>query len=41
MAVEPFEEMRVPRIHLGYVLMSRKDEEASKNPLLVIADEKS
>ena len=38
---EPLEEVKVPRIHLDYFFMSREDEEASKNPLLVIADEKS
>ena len=38
---EPLEELKVPRVHMDYFFMSREDEKASKNPLLVIADEKS
>ena len=37
---EPLEELKVPRVHLDYFFMSREDEEASKNPLLVVANEK-
>ena len=33
--------MKVPRVHMDYFFMSREDEEASKNPLLVVADERS
>ena len=39
--VEPLEEIKVPRVHMDYFFMCREDEEASKNPLLVIADERS
>ena len=39
--MEPLEEVKVPRVNMYYVLMCRIDEEASKNPLLVIADERS
>ena len=38
---EPIEEMKAPRIHMDYFFMSREDEEASKNALLVVADERS
>ena len=38
---ERLEEVKVPRIHLDYFFMSREDEEACKNPLLVMADERS
>ena len=38
---EPLEELKVPRGHLDYFFMSREDEKASRNPLIVIADEKS
>ena len=39
MPEEPLEEAKVPRVHFDYFFMSREDEEASKNPLLVMADE--
>ena len=39
--VEPLEEVEAPRVHFDYFFMSRDDEEASKNPLLVMADERS
>ena len=39
--IEPLEEIKVPKVHMDYFLMCREDEEASKNPLLVIADERS
>ena len=35
------EEVKVPRVHMDYFFMSREDEKASKNPRLVIADERS
>ena len=35
---EPLEEAKAPRVHFDYFFMSREDEEASKNPLLVMAD---
>ena len=35
---EPLEEVKVPRVHMDYFFMSRQDEEASNNPLLVVAD---
>ena len=38
--VESLEEAKVPRVHLNYFFMSRGDEEASNNPLLVPADER-
>ena len=38
---EPLEEVKVPRVHFDYFFMSREDEEACKNPLLVMADERS
>ena len=38
---EPLEEIKVPRVHMDYFFMSREDEEASTNPLLVVADERS
>ena len=38
---EPLEEVQVPRVHLDYFFMSREDQEACKNPLLVMADERS
>ena len=38
---EPLEEVKAPRVHFDYFFMSREDEEASKNPLLVMADERS
>jgi hypothetical protein len=38
---EPLEEVEVPRVHFDYFFMSREDEEACKNPLLVMADERS
>ena len=38
---EPLEEVKVPRVHMDYFFMSREDEKASRNPLLVIADERS
>ena len=41
MPEEPLEEVKVPRAHFDYFFMSREDEEASKNPLLVLADESS
>ena len=31
----------MPRVHLDYSFMSRGDEEACKNPLLAMADERS
>lgn len=38
---DPLEDVRAPRAHLGYFSMSREDEKASKNPLLVMADERT
>ena len=38
---EPLEEVKVPRVHMDYFFMSREDEEASNNPLLVVADERT
>jgi len=38
---DPLEEQKVPRVHMDYFFMSREDEKASKNPLIVIADERS
>ena len=38
---EPLEDVKVPRVHLDYFFMSREDEEACNNPLLVMADERS
>ena len=38
---EPLEEVKVPRVHLDYFFMSREDEEACKNPLLVMAAKRS
>ena len=38
---EPVDEVRVPRVRMDCFFMSREDDEASENPLLVIADEKS
>ena len=38
---EPLEEVKVPRVHMDYFFMSRENEGASSNPLLVVADEKS
>ncbi len=35
------EEVMVPRVAMNYFFMSHEDEKASKNPLLVIADERS
>ena len=40
-AEDPLEEIKVPRIHMDYFFMSREDEKASSNPILVIVDEKS
>ena len=31
----------MPRVSLDYFYMSQQDEEANKNPLLVVVDEKS
>ena len=39
--MEPLGEAKAPRAHFDYFFMSREDEEASKNPLLVMADERS
>ena len=41
MGDEPLEEVQAPIVRLDYFFMSREDEKASKNPLIVIADEKS
>ena len=38
---EPLEEVEVPRVHMDYFFISREDEEASKNPLLIMVDERS
>ena len=38
---DPLEEIKVPRIHMDYFFMSREDEAASSNPMLVIVDERS
>jgi len=38
---DPLEEVKVPRVHMDYFFMSRKDESASSNPLLVVADERT
>ena len=38
---EEYERNKVPRISLDYFYMSQQDEEANKNPLLVVVDEKS
>ena len=38
---DPPEEIKVPRIHMDYFFMSREDEAASSNPMLVIVDERS
>ena len=38
---DPLEERKVPRVHMDYFFMSREDEKASKNPLIVVADERS
>ena len=35
------EEVKTPRIHLDYSFMSREDEKASANALLVVADERT
>ena len=40
-AEDPLKEANVPRICMGYFFMSREDEAASKNPLLVAVDERS
>ena len=37
----PLEEIKVPRVHMDYFFMSREDEAASRNPLLVVVDAKS
>ena len=37
----PLEEIKVPRVNMDYFFMSREDETASKNPMLVMVDEKS
>ena len=38
---EPLEEVKAPRGRFDYFVMTREGEEASKNPLLVMADERS
>lgn len=38
---EPLEEVKAPRVRFDYFFMSREDEEASKNPLMVMVDERS
>jgi len=38
---DPLEEIKVPRVHMDYFFMSREDEAASSNPMLVVLDEKS
>ena len=38
---DPLEEIKVPRVHMDYFFMSREDETANKNPMLVMVDEKS
>ena len=39
---DPLEEIKVPRVQADYFFMSREDEAASRNPLLVVVvDEKS
>ena len=38
---DPLEEVKVPRIHMDYFFMSREDEKASSNPILVVLDERS
>ena len=38
---DPLEEIKVPRVHMDYFFISREDETASKNPMLVMVDEKS
>ena len=38
---DPLEEVKVPRVHMDYFFMSREDEAASRNPLLVVVDERS
>ena len=38
---DPLKEIKVPRAHLDYFFMSRDDENASKNPLLVMTDERT
>ena len=38
---DPFDEVKVARVHMDYFFMSREDEAASSNPLFVMADEKS
>jgi len=40
-AEDPFEEIKVPRVHMDYFFMSREDEAASSNPMLVVLDERS
>ena len=38
---DELEEVKVPRVHLDYFFMSKGDEAASTNPLLVMEDERS
>ena len=38
---DPPEEIKVPRVHMDYFFMSKEDQSASKNPMLVMVDEKS
>ena len=38
---DPLDEVKVARIHMDYFFMSRDDESACSNPLLVMADERS
>ena len=33
---DPLEEIKVPRVHMDYFFMSREDEAASSNPMLVM-----
>ena len=40
-AKDPLEEVKVARVHMDYFFMSREDESACRNPLFVMADEKS
>ena len=40
-AGDPLEEIKVPRVHMDYFFMSREDEAASRNPMLVVVDERS
>ena len=38
---DPLDEVKVARVHMDYFFMSREDESACSNPLLVMADERS